>query len=417
MSIKTTSEQENAKDVDSLKTNERKSKFAWCNSFTFWLVLMLLACTIGVSQINYYKIFPKERISAAMHTRASAIFKNDEWKALGASNKKIDVVVVGSSLPMCCCYYADAEKDAETFLKIKDRGLKLLQAYTAAVYLEKKIQEKTGNQKSKVFNATIAASMISDNQLVVSKLLENPPKKIILAVGMRDFADNVNVSFGGTPVFQALLDLPYIVSKDNLAFLFQNAKRSTLEELFAGKILPLYMIHSELGTWLSEDTDKLFKDTKKSKTEIEYAKDAAKVSNIQATGDKLPANTTAQSKPLVLDKLDYTKRYMPFNHKQMQLEQKSLERICKLCKEKNVELILVNMPVSSGHKKLSSFEMRQKYLDGLKAISTKYGVKYLDFENSNLVPDKDFLDTVHMGQPGATKFIDYLVGESGVFAN
>lgn len=353
-----------------------------------------------------------------MHTRAACLFKIDEWNALARAKKPVDLVVAGSSLPMCCLYYADSEKDADAFLKIKEKGLKLLQAYTQANYLEKKIEAKT-RAKAEVFNATVAASMISDNQLLIEKLMNNPPKKIILAVGLRDFADNVNVSFGGTPVFQVLFDLPYIANIDNLAFLTENAKRSTLEELFACKLIPIYMIHSELGTWLSEETEKMLDGTKKSKTEIEAAKDESKISNTQATTANIKGeskNAATKVKPVVLENLDYKQRYTPANYKQLALEQKSLERICKLCKDKKVELILVNMPVSSKHHELSSKDLRQKYLSGLQNISTKYGVKYLDFENKNLIPDQDFLDTVHMGPPGAVKFVDYLVGECGIFA-
>ncbi|MCW5823621.1 MAG: hypothetical protein KIT34_12520 [Cyanobacteria bacterium TGS_CYA1] len=392
---------------------------AWYKSYTVWLSLMFFASALALSQINYYKIFPSTRISPAMHTRAACQFKIDEWNALARAKKPVDLVVVGSSLPMCCLYYADSEKDAATFLKIKEKGLQLLQAYTAANYFEKKIEQQT-LAKAKVFNATVAASMISDNQLLIEKLMNNPPKKIILAVGLRDFADNVNVSYAGTPVFQTLLDLPYLANRDNFAFLIQNAKNSTLEELITCKSMPLYMIHSELGTWLSEETEKLLDGTKKSKTEIEFAKDETKVSNTQATTANFKNGSTDAAikvKPVALDQLDYKQRYMPANYKQLELEQKCLERVCELCKDKEVELILVNTPVSSHHHTLSSKDLRQKYLNGLQNVSTKYGVKYIDFENKNLIPDQDFLDTVHMGPPGAVKFIDYLVGECGIFRN
>lgn len=392
--------------------DKAKARFNLTGNFTFWFALMIFALPVTVEQINLFKIFPKEIISPAMHTRAACNFKYGEWQKL---TDRQEIVIVGSSLPMCCFYYADKEKDAETFLKIKEKGLKLLQAYTAANYLEEKIKQKTGKE-TKVFNMTVAAAMISDVQLITSKMFANPPKKIILGVGMRDFADNINISFGGTPVFQSLIDLPYILASDNLAFLLKNAKRTTLEELLANRIIPLYNLHSELGTWVNEETSKIFRLNKRPVADKKNTKETRRVANIQASQDKTTsADHSTSTKPVELDPLDYQKRYMPFNRKQMELEQKSLERICQLCKEKNVELILVNMPVSSGHKDLSSKVMRKNYLDSLKAISTKYGIKYVDFEHSELIPDRDFLDTVHLGPSGAVKFVDYLVNDSGVF--
>lgn len=405
-----TNELETQPEVRPATGDEAKALFNLTGNFTFWFALMIFALSVTVEQINLFKIFPKEIISPAMHTRAACNFKYDEWQKLTGRQ---DIVIVGSSLPMCCFYYADKEKDAETFLKIKEKGLKLLQAYTAANYLEEKIKQKTGKQAN-VFNMTVAAAMISDVQLITSKMFTNPPKKIILGVGMRDFADNINISFGGTPVFQSLIDLPYILASDNLAFLLKNAKRTTLEELLTNRIIPLYNLHSELGTWLNEETSKMFRLNKKPVPETKYKKDTRQVANTQS-GGVTSSDKSTSTKPVALDPLDYQKRYMPFNRKQMELEQKSLERICQLCKEKNVELILVNMPVSSGHKELSSKVMRKNYLDSLKAISTKYGIKYVDFENSALIPDRDFLDTVHLGPSGATKFVDYLVNDSGVF--
>ncbi len=58
--------------------------------------------------------------------------------------------------------------------------------------------------------------------------------------------------------------------------------------------------------------------------------------------------------------------------------------------------------------------MRSKYLEILHSTSTKYGIKYLNFEENKMLPDSDFLDTVHLAPSGATKFVDYLVNQSGV---
>lgn len=393
-----------------------KGAFNWNDSFTIWLLLMLTVLAFALSQMNYYKIFPKERISPAMHTRAATNFKYEEWKKLPkTSSGKTDVVIAGSSLPMCGFYYADEEKDGQTFLKIKEKGLKLLQAYTAANYFEKKIEEKT-KKNTKVFNASIAAAMISDMQLIVCKLMDSPPKKIILCVGMRDFADNINVSLGGTPVYQSLFDLSYAVSGDNLLFLWKNAKQSTIEDLLAFKLIPFYSIHSELKSWISEETEKFFQQKIKSKTKISNTQSTVNHSAQPPVQSQESAAESKESKPISLNILDYKQRYMPFNFKQMALERQCLERICLLCQKKNVELILVNMPVSRNHHYLSSKQMRQEYLNILNQVSTKHGIKYINFENSKLFDDQDFLDTVHLGPQGAVKFVDYLANESGVFA-
>jgi hypothetical protein len=384
-----------------------KKKFAPAKSFTCWLLALMLASVFVSGNINYLKNVPPEKISPALITKASVAFKLDQFNKIAG---KTDVVVVGSSLPMCCLYYADDPKDAAVFQLMKEKNLNPLQAYTSALYFSK-------TTKSTVFNATVAASMISDVHLLVSKIIDKAPGKIILAVGLRDFTDNINCSFAGTPTFQALFDLPYAFNGDNLPFTFKHATGPIQQELSLNATLPMYRSHSEIGLAMTYESEKLFKKTgPKIAPKQESKPDAnAAIVKLPTEIDASKIETASIEEKPVLDSLGYEKRYMPPNYKQMDLEAQALDRLCQLCNDKKVELILINMPVSSGHQALSSKEMRAKYLEILQSASTKYGIKYLNFEKNDLVPDKDYLDTVHMGPAGATKFLNYLVSESGIF--
>ncbi len=381
-------------------------KFAPWKSFTCWLLALMLVSAFASGNINYLKNVPQEKMTPALITKASVAFKLEQFKKIAG---KTDVVVVGSSLPMCCLYYADDPKDQSVIQLMKEKNLNPLQAYTSAQYLSKL-------SKNSVFNATVAASMISDVHLIVSKIIDKSPGKIILCVGLRDFADNINCSFAGTPTFQALFDLPYAFSGDNLPFIFSHASKPIQQELSLYATLPMYRSHSEIGLAMTYESEKLFK-----KTDSKIAPKQEAKAETKAVTVKLPTEIEAskletasmEEKP-VLDSLGYEKRYMPPNYKQMDLEAQALDRICQLCKDKRVELVLINMPVSSGHQALSSTEMRAKYLDILQSISTKYGIKYLNFEKNDLIQDKDYLDTVHMGPAGATMFLNHLVSECGI---
>lgn len=384
-----------------------KSFSCLTRSPSIWLVVFLYFSSLCLSQISFHTLLEREKLTPETVTKAAALFKLSDWKN---KQSKTDIVFVGSSLPMCSLYYADAEKNGPTYLRIKAKQLNLLQAYTAADYLQSILKKKTGQDLS-VFNATTAASMISDNHLVISKLLDKPPRKIVLCVGMRDFTDNINGSFGGTPIFHALFDVQYAVYKNNLAFLLKNASRSVLKDLFLNISFPCYSFHNEIGQLLRDNTDRLLKKKRVENTPAQD-KDETKISN-----SVLASSTSNAKAQVTLDELDYRKRYTPTNFKQMELEKQCLERTCQLCKDKNVELILVNMPVSNGHQALASSEMHFKYLSYLDEVSTKYGVKYVNFENNKIFSDNDFLDTVHIGPTGAVKFLDYLVSQSGIFNN
>lgn len=375
-------------------------------STSFWIMFFLLIASFIVAKIDFLSQIPQDRMSAALITKSAVNFKMQEWKH---NHDRADLVVVGSSLLMCCLYYADDPKNSLVLNRMNQKNQNPLQAYTAADYLQKAVTQKKGSSY-RVFNATVAASMISDVYLLVSKMLDKPPKTIILGVGLRDFADNINCSFGATPTYQALFDVPYVLSRDNLAFTFSNASKSVPQELLSCLIFPMYRNHLEMGLAPFLFAEKLFK-----KDHSYSSLPTSKNDTESGAKSDVESTTVVEEKP-VLDTLGYEKRYMPANYKQMNLESKSLERLCKLCQDEKIELILINMPVSSGHQALCSKEMRSRYLQTLEQVSTKYGIKYLDFENKNLVPDKDFIDTVHMGPSGATKFLDYLVSQSGIFA-
>lgn len=369
------------------------------NSVVFWLVVLFLVFSFLISGIRFLIFVPLSEIPPALQTKSAVDFKIRQWQE---EKQKSNILVVGSSLPMCALYYSDKVKNETVLNKIKKQNINPLQGYTKADYFSQCLSQKKGSE-IRVFNATSAACMMSDTHLMLSKIMKTSPtpEKIILGVGMRDFADNINASFAATPVYQALFDLTYAADPENFDCIVRHAKPDVIKELILDSCLPLYRDHSELALAAEYQMSTRMK---KEKAVISKTPNAKPVT--------LPDTSAHAPVTFKLDSLGYEKRYMPPNYKQMDLESKFLERICVLCQKYNVEIVLINMPVSSSHKSLSSAAMRKKYLDILEAVSTKYGVKYLNFENNLLIPDSDFLDTVHLSPSGANKFIDYLSKET-----
>ncbi len=378
--------------------------FSPSGSTAIWLTGLFILLSCLLSQFQYLKQIPLTEISPGLQTKSAISFKLNEWKKQTA---KTNILIAGSSLPMCAFYYSDKVKNAKALEKIKEQNVSPLQSYTAADYLSQQLSKKTGLPVT-VFNATAAACMMSDAHLILSKMLDTAPDKIILCVGMRDFADNINLPVAATPIFQALFDLPYGSEQDNFSFIVRNARPDAINELILDNCIPLYKIHSEMGLFVDYTTGKLL-----------GRKKTVAANKDKSIAVKLPLKETppvvASPSVIKLDSLGYEKRYLPANYKQMDLEFKCLERICDICRKNKVELILINMPVSSGHNSLASLNMRRKYLDKLQEISTRYSVKYCNFENNKFLPDSDFLDTVHLAPSGATKFVDFLVRESNIF--
>lgn len=93
------------------------------------------------------------------------------------------------------------------------------------------------------------------------------------------------------------------------------------------------------------------------------------------------------------------------------------EKIIKLCKEKDIELILVTAPVAPSY-----FDAMQKYKydykdihNKVKEIALRNNLKYIDYNLKNskegLFSDKDFSDNNHLNYQGAQKISFFLAKE------
>jgi len=103
------------------------------------------------------------------------------------------------------------------------------------------------------------------------------------------------------------------------------------------------------------------------------------------------------------------KKYQ-WNEKQL----KYLDKIVKLCKKENIELVFVTAPLSPAY-----FELYDAYwydYEYIKAtandLAEKYGVAYLDYNSINieegLVTNEDFSDSNHLNYNGAQKISQHL---------
>ena len=90
-----------------------------------------------------------------------------------------------------------------------------------------------------------------------------------------------------------------------------------------------------------------------------------------------------------------------------------LDKIIKLCREKNVRLVLVNTP--------SNMTLEEKeYYNSVKDIAGENGVEYVDynadFEKIGLDIKTDFFDKAHLNVYGSEKFTDYFIKNTDYFS-
>ena len=386
---------------------------------------------------------PSELTKAAMNYKIARL-KEDKQAP--------DLTLMGSSLPMCAFFYAECPPYFDLAEGLHVRGLKLnlFQAYPRCGYLTHKL--KTDLQKdTRVYNFTGAACMVSDARVILDRCIaeKRAPKVIVYGLGLRDFVDNVNPPPGETPIYAALADMSYLLRHlsqtvnlpafPNLIigtfcnpYLLRNEFRlafehsmcatfhrpSTIDIMFSIAALNQQMKSAQDASILAGSVPILLtapasvnNPALKVKTNDadtnERAKKAASASANSNTKATAPNSATKSSSTndTPLAALDYFKRYNPANYRHLEKEVGDLEAFVARCHEKGIQLVLVNMPVSSGHLKLSPPGLRERYLQEVRRTA-KSADLYIDYEDRALFSDRDFFDTVHLNPDGARKFID-----------
>lgn len=391
-------------------------------------MLFLAATNYAAGLLHPLKAVPHSQIPALQLSESALKYKFDQLKN---RPEPPSVMLLGSSLPMCAFYYSEGEQLSKAIVSETEKhGLNLIQSYPEANYFRSQIQRKFGKELD-VFNFTTAACMPSDARLLLSRIADSKkqPSLLIYGVGLRDFVDNINPPPGETPAFKALCDARYLVNNADIV-----PKPEARTALALSSLSEVYRLrdqfHLMIESWLCRDfrrqtnMERAFsaiameRAAKAKITPVAAAPQAAAA--IQNGADLRPKAKTSRSVVAVeaaepntpssnLAVLDYPTRYNPPNYNKLQQEMCELTKIIELCKQSDINLVLVNMPVSDGNKTLSTPGLREKYLSDLKSICSKSAVPLVDFETVKIFDEKDFLDTVHLSGYGAKKMIEELL--------
>lgn len=400
----------------------------------------------AAGRMHILETVPHNLIPALQLSETALTFK---FNHLLAQPSAPDMMLLGSSLPMCAFYYAEGTLNPRIVEITKRHGLNLIQSYPEANFFRAEIKRRFACAPS-VFNFTTAACMPSDARLLLMRIISNhrQPQVLVYGLGLRDFVDNINPPPGETPAFKALCDAGYLASN---ATLIPKAEAKT--DLAISSLFELYRVRDQLRLLAehflcdgfrrqtnmerafsmiaaeraqkavsstteaqSENRDRVQSAGNKScNTAMEPDSKVAsvrKIADAQLVGRAQADSNSANRIPHAssnLSPLDYKQRYNPPNYKKLAAEMHELDTIAGICKEKGIKLVLINMPVSEGNKALSAPGLRQAYLRQLRSLAAGRGLLLVDFEEEHIFNDTDFLDTVHLSGYGAKKMIAILL--------
>jgi len=108
---------------------------------------------------------------------------------------------------------------------------------------------------------------------------------------------------------------------------------------------------------------------------------------------------------------EYRNRYKGIGDRDLSVQMNCLERTLKLCDERGIKVVLVNLPLTKANRDLMPEHFYERFGRQLAAVAGKHkaDVTYFDLSMDSRFKDIDFWDTVHMNQLGGAKLLEAVV--------
>jgi hypothetical protein len=378
-----------------------KKKTSWLKRPLTWALALFALANIGLGEVSRIDQNRSARngggdfwTNPALIDLAVAEFKGQ--------NPPAQVVLLGSSLVMFPFWAMDASFD---------RNIPNIAQYHKSVALEASLK-KFGLNSVPVFSLASAGQMSSDTYLYVSELLKGPrkPKVIVWGIAPRDFGDE-NVR---SPM--ATVSFKQIVGLENLAsyaptFLPRFEDRI---EFVANKICYLYgkrwRFQKEVEKSLGRLGEYLLKSPGAAVSVVAASATPA-VSSATPVSDMRTLLSGTYEQRWNASIREYRSRYRGIAERDLSVQMSCLDRTLKLCKERGIKVVLVNMPLTQTNEKLMPEGFYNRFVGDVQREAAAYGegVTFLDLSKDRQFKDSDYWDTVHMNHTGGAKLVNDII--------
>ncbi len=317
-----------------------------------------------------------------------------------------DIALLGSSLMMTAHHAGDATKLNAVLNEVSHFHSSCLEDFLA---------DKIGHKPTS-FSFAIAGQMASDSYLITRSLLTGAkqPKVIVYGIGPRDLIDNTLPSPASTETFKFLSRISdfsdialsarcslneYIQWALEKAFytLSHKANLVAMQHRLAYSIAPYGM-----NAITANELTGPFKLRQMAFRELpdDNGANELKVGPYGAEFEPFRDNTE-----------EYRQRYACIKKKIYVSQLSYLESLMKLTREKGIQLVVVNMPLTAGNVSLMPQGFYDQYKKKLSVLAAANGASFLDLNRPDVFEQKHFADTVHLNGLGGVEFFKLLSNE------
>jgi hypothetical protein len=358
------------------QSNQKFSLARLLGSTSLILTSLIVAGVLSILSVPPKSLDPVDGIPTKYKVLVSKL------SSFLASKEQPDVVIIGSSLVLMPAARCDDRLSGKLDCYDDWYYYKHIPEYTQARYLEHMFA-KTGFPV-KIKNLGVASSIMSDHTAVLKTILTGgkKPGLVICGIAPRDFLDNSQQHFKDTPTQIFLREY--------------NAH---------GSILPASLAKTDLEHWYTYSEHQFKKVLARIKdTSADFM---CELTNHPAALQHVRTKETAymESKPNLLKDLEtYRKLYNPPNFKMLEQQKQYLQEFLAVAKKNNVEVLLVNMPLTKENTSSLNSSAHQAYLKTIAEVARANKVELVDIGSSS--PDysnADFEDCCHLNAAGGQK--------------
>jgi hypothetical protein len=348
------------------------------------IAAFVLVANFALSSLHPFRLI---RTKAVVPIEEDGFVK--KFPAFFHSSQRPDIVVLGSSLPMWAIVYADAAINP----KLKLVNFDSVRQYSKAKYLEGLLEHKYGEHLS-VANLAVAGSMASDAHLILDRCIKEnkTPKVVVFGMGPRDFMDNLVPDIGQSPTFRLFRH-----SMSVLDLLSYGLRPAQLKENILDMCLYLYEHRTDCQNVLASA----------------ISNPSSLLTNIQASNDEQCEGDRCEDSllhaPYVNDLQAWHNRYNPANFMRLKQETNHFSKLLQLCRDQQIKLIVVNMPLTAENKQQLPAGMLEFYHQQICSLPKLFGATFIDLDTDQRFNHADFCDSAHLNASGGKKAQDSLV--------
>ncbi len=379
-----------------------------------FLNLPTSALSLGVFLLVNYWCQANALIPSVQPTKLPVKHNWQWWRSneYTSQTNNPDVVLMGSSLIMIPITLVEADHSNKQIDSVK---------HYRSTCLEDGLQN-TQNQSRKtsvtVFNFALPGSMVSDQYMVASSLFKDKqkPKLLVLGLTLRDFIDSGVECAASTPTYQFFKHY------------FEGQAQEDLSKVAIQTSQLWQGVTEKAQDWMDRN---LYLSGKR--LSAQYLNNSfwqKEISGVTGGVEKLDDNLVIAPSKDMMDSLfgdavepgqflftpyatapyqdntrEYKRRFKDYDPAKLAIQEKFLTKLLAHCKEQNIEVMVVNMPLTPQNMALMPDGAYDKYFSSTKKLVQSSGGRFVDLNNGSFGID-NFKDTAHMNSAGGKKLVE-----------